>query len=159
MQAKNTHDQPFAIGSHRSCSLTSNSYVNSRCACASGSPLSMDSEFSGDCPPCSTSSFGGETDMMYMPAAGTFYSSSLVPPSKTDAADHVTVGPGWQLVSAAPAPPCSPRSLLLEGNRALQRPDQLSARPTLGIAKSGLLGNGQSLQTLGARAARAANWR
>lgn len=110
MQAKNTHDQPFAIGSHRSCSLTSNSNAKSR-ACASGSPLSMGSEFSGDCPPCSTSSFGGETDMMYMPAAGTCCGNSLALPSKTDAADHVTVGPdGYGLCStcAGVQPPKPP---------------------------------------------------
>lgn len=53
----------------------------------------MGSEFSRDCPPCSTSSFGGETDMMYMPAAGTCYRKSLAPPSRIGTADHVTTGP------------------------------------------------------------------
>lgn len=115
MQANKSHDQPFAIGSHRSCSLTSNSYANSR-ACASGSPLSMGSEFSGDCPPCSTSSFGGEGDMMYMPAVGTCYRNSLALPSKTSAADHVTAGPErqWALQQLL-APACSPQGLPARG--------------------------------------------
>lgn len=127
MQANKSHDQPFAIGSHRSCSLTSNSYANSR-ACASGSPLSMGSEFSGDCPPCSTSSFGEEADMMYMPAAGTCYANSLAPPSKTGAADHVTAGREdnglCSFLHRRAAPDASGTR-----NRALQRPNQLPARP------------------------------
>lgn len=91
----------------------------------------MGSELSGDCPPCSTSSFGGETDMMYMPAAGMCYWNSLAVPSKTDAADHVTVDPdgnGLCKTCAGVQPPRPPA----RRNRALPRPDQLSARPTSG---------------------------
>lgn len=128
MQAKESHDQPFAIGSHRSCSFTSNSYANSR-ACASWSPLnsSMGSEFSGDFPPCSTSSFGGDADMMYMPAAGTVFYTPLARPSKIDRLSTSLAGAegamALQKLHRHAAPEDSGT-----GDYALPRPDLLAAR-------------------------------
>lgn len=56
-------NQPFAIGSHRSCSLTSNS--PKPVPCAPSGPGSIWSCSSPDCALCSTSgSLGGEVDMM-----------------------------------------------------------------------------------------------
>ena len=59
-------NQPFAIGSHLSCSLTSKSYASRACA---SSPLSIGSEFSERSSPASAPSLGGDTDIMYRLAA------------------------------------------------------------------------------------------
>lgn len=95
----------------------------------------MGSEFSRDCPPCSTSSFGGETDMMYMPAAGTCYRKSLAPPSRIGTADHVTTGPRMAVDLQD-----SRRRAASEGSGAikyaLQRPNDLAAGPFSGLNSS-----------------------
>lgn len=61
-------DVPLAIGSHRSCSLTSNSYP-SPCACVSSAFLSMGSS-SGDWAGSTPSFFGGVGDIL---SAGCWY--------------------------------------------------------------------------------------
>ena len=60
---------PFAIGSHRSCSLTSNSYP-SPCACVSSAFLSICWSSSGDCGGSTPSFFGGVDDMFIRLTAG-----------------------------------------------------------------------------------------
>lgn len=65
----NIGDQPFAIGSHRSCSLTSKSYASRACV---SSPLSIVSEFSEGASPASAPSLRGDTDIMYRLAAEQF---------------------------------------------------------------------------------------
>lgn len=90
-------DQPFAIGSHRSCSFTSNSYA-SPWACGSCGSLSMCSEVPGDCAAGSTSvSFGGEADIMYLATCSgqrLLRRNSLVVSLACGVSDHVTVGSG-----------------------------------------------------------------
>lgn len=93
----------------------------------------MGSEFSGDFPPCSTSSFGGDADMMYMPAAGTVFYTPLARPSRIDRLTTSLAGAegamALQKLHRHVAPDDSGT-----GDYALPRPDLLGC--TIGFATS-----------------------
>ena len=151
-----TGDQPFAIGSHLSCSFTSNSNVRSR-ACASGSPLSIWSELSGDGSPCSTSvSFGGDTDIMYVYGwLQNGFPADYLAPALAARGRHVTNGSVVTLDSNAASTCVTPRALglvasfcffsrhALQGGRGLEAkaPKLCLSQPVLPFASQNRLGH------------------